>query len=215
MTRVILGPVVSSLLTAMMVAGCGPKESRPTTSDETAAASDSSANTASATQSDSSSRQTATSSGNPTSAPLTTDDIGRWQKGLEGEMQAVKEAAGKLKTAKSSEDTLNTMMAVQEMGTTEAGARAAGLDPERYKFVRSNLSAVVGYLTPALGGIDTSSLSQAQRDELRQGNEAQLERMRQDVPAEVVDAIRPRALELRKKDMELVGARLKGAGMTR
>jgi hypothetical protein len=33
------------------------------------------------------------------------------------------------------------------------------------------------------------------------------------VPADVVDAIKPRAAELRKKDMELVAARLKGAGM--
>jgi hypothetical protein len=38
--------------------------------------------------------------------------------------------------------------------------------------------------------------------------------METDVPADVVDAIRPRVVELRKKDMELVGARLKGAGMT-
>ena len=153
-------------------------------------------------------------SSNPTSAPLTSADVGRWEKGLDGEMQAVKEAASKLKSARTSEDTLNAMMGVQEMDTTEAGAKAAGVDPERYKFIRSNLSAVVGYLTPTLGGIDTTGLTPAQRDELRRGNEAQLERMKQDVPADVVEAIRPRAVELRKKDMELVGARLKGAGMT-
>jgi hypothetical protein len=87
------------------------------------------------------------------------------------------------------------------------------LDPERYKFIRSNLSAVVGYLTPSLGGIDTTNLTQAQREELRQGNEAQIDRMQQEVPPEVVEAIKPRAVELRKKDMELVAARLKGAGM--
>ena len=104
-------------------------------------------------------------------------------------------------------------MGVQEMSTTEAGAKAAGIDPERYKFVRSNLSAVVAYLTPSLGGIDTTMLSQAQRDELRQGNEAQIQRMQQEVPPEVVEAIKPRAVELRTKNMELVGARLKGAGM--
>lgn len=94
-----------------------------------------------------------------------------------------------------------------------AGAQAAGIREERYQFVRSNLSAVVGYLTPSLGGIDTTMLTQAQRDELRQGNEAQLQRMQAEVPAEVVEAIRPRAVELRKKDLELTGARLKGAGM--
>lgn len=132
---------------------------------------------------------------------------------MEGELKAVNEAAAKLKSAKTSEDTLTAMMGVQEMATAEAGAKAAGLDPERYKFVRSSLSAVVGYLTPQLGGIDTTMLSQAQRDELRQGNEAQIQRMQQEVPADVVAALKPRAEELRKKDLELVGTRLKGAGM--
>jgi hypothetical protein len=38
--------------------------------------------------------------------------------------------------------------------------------------------------------------------------------MEKDVPAEVVEALRPRAAELRKQSLELVGARLKAAGMT-
>ncbi len=210
MNRVTLGPALLSVLVAAILAGCGHKDSRSTDSDETAAAPDSSVQS----EPVSSEPSAAAPSSNPTSAPLTSADVGRWEKGLDGEMQAVKEAASKLKSARTSEDTLNAMMGVQEMGTTEAGAKAAGVNPERYKFIRSNLSAVVGYLTPTLGGIDTTGLTPAQRDELRRGNEAQLERMKQDVPAEVVDAIRPRSVELRKKDMELVGARLKGAGMT-
>jgi hypothetical protein len=191
----------------VLLSACGRKDANPDTSAETA-----SGEAAASTESPSTS-QTSQPASNPTSAPLTTTDIQRWEKGLDGEMQAVKEAAAKFKSARTSGDTLNAMMGVQEMSTREAGAKAAGLDPERYGFIRSNLSAVVGYLTPALGGIDTTMLSQAQRDELRQGNEAQLQRMQQDVPAEVVEAIRPRAEELRKKDMELVGARLNGAGM--
>jgi hypothetical protein len=204
-----LGPRAASagLLAMVLLSACGRKDANPDTSAETA-----SGEAAASTESPSTS-QTSQPASNPTSAPLTTTDIQRWEKGLDGEMQAVKEAAAKFKSARTSEDTLNAMMGVQEMSTREAGAKAAGLDPERYGFIRSNLSAVVGYLTPALGGIDTTMLSQAQRDELRQGNEAQLQRMQQDVPAEVVEAIRPRAEELRKKDMELVGARLKGAGM--
>jgi hypothetical protein len=204
-----LGPRAASagLLAMVLLSACGRKDANPDTSAETA-----SGEAAASTESPSTS-QTSQPASNPTSAPLTTTDIQRWEKGLDGEMQAVEEAAAKFKSARTSEDTLNAMMGVQEMSTREAGAKAAGLDPERYGFIRSNLSAVVGYLTPALGGIDTTMLSQAQRDELRQGNEAQLQRMQQDVPAEVVEAIRPRAEELRKKDMELVGARLKGAGM--
>jgi hypothetical protein len=150
---------------------------------------------------------------NPITAPLTPDDIGRWDKGMAGELKAIQEAAAKIKTARTGEDTLNAMMGVQEMATIGAGAKAAGLDQERYKFVRSNLSAVVSYLTPSQGGIDTTLLSQAQRDEMRQMNEAQIQRMQAEVPPEVVEALKPRAVELRKKDLELVGARLKGAGI--
>jgi hypothetical protein len=157
--------------------------------------------------------QAQTSSENPTVGPITTADIERWDKGLAGELKAVQEAGAKIKSARSGEDTLSAMMGVQETATMGAGATAAGLDLERYKFIRSNLSAAVSYLTPSQGGIDTTLLSQAQRDELRQMNETQLQQMQKDVPAEVVEALKPRAVELRKKDLELTAARLKGAGM--
>jgi hypothetical protein len=147
------------------------------------------------------------------SAPLTTADIDRWQRGMAGELDAVHAAAGKLKAAKTGEDTLNAMMGVQEMNTVAAGAKAAGVEEERYKVIRSNLSAAVAYLTPELGGIDTTMLSPAQRAELKQGNETQLKQMESTVPPDVVEALRPRAAALRKQDLELVGARLKGSGM--
>jgi len=205
------GPqAAAGLLSILLLSACGRKDANPDPSAETT--SGEAAAPAAETPSSSQPDQPAI---NPSSAPLSTADIERWEKGLNGEMQAVREAAAKMKSARSNADTLNAMMAVQEMGTRDAGAKAAGVDPERYGFIRSNLSAVIGYLTPALGGIDTTVLSQAQRDELRQGNEAQLQQMQQQVPAEVVEAVRPRAVELRKKDMELVAARLKGVGMQR
>ena len=198
----------AGLLAVGLLFACGRKDAQPDVSADTASGEESAAQDTS-----SSAAPAAQPTGNPTSAPLTPADIERWTKGIDGELQAVREAGAKLKSARSSEDTLNAMMGVQEMATVDAGAKAAGIDPERYKFIRSNLSAVVGYLTPSLGGIDTTSLPQAQRDELRKGNEAQIQRMQQEVPADVVDALKPRAAELRKKDMELVAARLKGAGM--
>jgi len=198
--------LLSVLLAAGVVAGCGKKESdtaetsseAQTASEDTAAASTSTA---------------AEPSANPITAPLTKNDIDRWEKGMAGELRAVQESGAKMKTARTNEDSLNAMMGVQEMNTLAAGAQAAGLEQERYKFVRSNLSSVAGYMTPSLGGIDTTMLSPAQRDQMRQDNEAQLQRMQAEVPAEVVEAMRPRAVELRTKSMELVGARLKGAGM--
>jgi hypothetical protein len=147
-------------------------------------------------------------------APVTVADLDRWQKGMAGELAAVREGAAKMKSAKTNEDTLSAMMAVQETATREAGAKAAGLELERYGFISSNLSAAASYLTPHLGGIDTTMLSAAQRQELRQSNEAQLKQMEKDVPPEVVEALRPRAAQLRKQNLELVGARLKAAGMT-
>jgi hypothetical protein len=56
-------------------------------------------------------------------------------------------------------------------------------------------------------------LSPAQREEMRQMNTAQLKQLEGRVPAEVVEALKPSAEALRKKALELAGARLKGAGM--
>jgi hypothetical protein len=145
--------------------------------------------------------------------PVTVPDIDSWKKGMAAELEAVRAAGAKLKDAKTGDDTLSAMMGMQEMATQEAGAKAAGLDIERYRFVNSELSAAVGYLTPELGGIDTTMLSPAQRDELRESNAAQLKQMEDRVPADVVETLRPRAAELRKQSLELVAERLKSAGV--
>jgi hypothetical protein len=150
---------------------------------------------------------------NPATAPLTVEDIDRWQRGMAAELEAVHQAAAKLKSATTGEDTLSSMMGLQEMSTAAAGAKAAGVDEERYKMIRSDLSAAAGYLAPQIGGVDTTMLSPAQRDEMRQGNEAQLKQMEDRVPPALVEALRPRAAELRTQSLELAGARLKGSGM--
>ena len=150
---------------------------------------------------------------NPVAAPLSVEDIGRWEKGMAAELATVQESGAKLLSARSGEDTLAALMGVQEMTTTPVGAKAAGMDRERYRTVRSNLAAAVSYLTPHLGGLDTTMLSVAQREEVRVMNAAQLKQLEGAVPAEVVEALRPRAETLRKKEIELAGARLKGAGM--
>ena len=99
------------------------------------------------------------------------------------------------------------------MSTAAAGAKASGVDEERYKLIRSDLSAAAGYLAPQVGGLDTTMLSAAQREEMRQGNQAQLKQMEDRVPPAVVEALRPRAAELRTQDLELVATRLKGSGI--
>ena len=149
----------------------------------------------------------------PVSATISADDIDRWERGMAAELAAVKEAGAKLGSAKSGEDTLSALMGVQEMTTTPTGAKAAGMDPELYQTVRSNLGAAVAYLTPQLGGIDTTMLSPTQREEMRRMNAAQLKQLEGTVPAEVIEALKPRAEALRKLEIELAGARMKGAGM--
>ncbi len=149
---------------------------------------------------------------NASTAPLAVEDIDRWAKGLEGELKAVQDAGVKLKDAKTGDDSLNAIMGVQEMNTVEAGAAAAGLDRDRYHFVRTNLSSAASYLAPQIGGLDPSTLSPEMRAEMQKGNEAQLAQMADVVPAEVVSALKPRAAELRTKDVELTVARLKAAG---
>lgn len=193
-------PTLLGLLTVLLLAGCGGG-SKDESHDEAAA--DASGEAAPAPD----------AAGTAASAPLSVADIDRWAKGMAAELAAVQEAGAKLASAKNGEDTLSAIMGVQEMSTTPAGARAAGLDPERYNVVRSELSAAVTYLTPYLGGIDTTMLSAAQREEMRQMNAAQLKQMEGRVPAEVVEALKPGAEALRKKDLELTAARLKGAGM--
>jgi hypothetical protein len=134
---------------------------------------------------------------------------------MTGELTAVQEATARIKQAKSGEDTVNAMMGLQDMATIQAGAKAAGVDPERYNLIRTNLSTAASYLAPSIGGVDTTMLSPEQRAEMKRNKVAQLEQMKDVVPADVVAALTPRAAELRKKDLELVAARLKGVGQGR
>ena len=193
------------LLTVVLLAGCWGGAGKDETHDE--------ADADTAGDAPASAPDTAGQTGSASSVPLSVEDIERWEKGIAAELAAVQEAGVKLKSAKTGEDTLSALMGVQEMTTTPVGARAAGLDEARYSVVRSDLSAATAYLTPQLGGIDTTMLSPAQREEMRQMNTAQLKELEGRVPAAVVEALKPRAEALRKKDLELTGARLKGAGM--
>jgi len=190
------------LLTVLLLAGCGGGTGKDEAHDEAVADAAGDASAPAAGQ-----------PGTPSSAPLTVEDIERWEKGMAAELAAVQEAGAKLESAKTGEDTLSALMGVQEMTTTPAGARAAGVDEDRYGVVRSDLSAAAAYLTPHLGGIDTTMLSPAQREEMRQMGAAQLKQLEGRVPAEVVEALKPKAEALRMKVIELTAARLKGTGM--
>jgi hypothetical protein len=201
---------VVCLVASAFFTACGGRDSASKTDDASGDPSAAAADTA--TAADGAEPQTAAPAAGSSSAPLTAADIDLWEKGLAGELQAVHAAAAKLKSATTGEDTLSAMMGVQDMTTAAAGAKAAGVDEERYKFIRSNLSAAAAYLAPQLGGVDTTMLSPEQRAEMKRNNEAQLKQLESAVPADVVEALRPRAAELRKQDLELAGERLKSVG---
>ena len=211
--RLSVGVLAAALLAA---AACKPAERAD--SDDSAAGAD----TASAMmEQDSASAATATatataaSSAPPTAASLTVDDIDRWKRGMEAELAAVREAGTKLAAAKTGNDTLTAMTGTLETSTREAGAKAAGVDPERYNFIRSTLSSLTAYLAPLEMEMNVKDMPPAMVAQMKQGREQSLAQASAGVPPAVIDALRPRAAELRKQDLTLVGERLKAAGAAR
>ena len=205
----LLSKAAAGLLAATLYA-CGTPDSKP----KPDAQADGEADTVAAQDAaDTAAAPVSAPAPDPGQAPLTVADIDRWDKGMAGELEAVHGAAAKLKEAKTGNDSMTAMMGLQDMATVGAGAKAAGMDQERYNLIRSNLSAAASYLAPSIGGLDTTKLSADQRAEMKRNDQAQLDQMKDLVPADVVAALAPRAAELRKKDLELVAARLKGAGM--
>jgi hypothetical protein len=163
------------------------------------------------------STDTATPAAQPTEAsrPVTVEDIDRWKKGMEAEKQALQPVAAKVKAAKTPEEKLNLMSETHELSTAPAGADAAGLDETRYNFVRSKLSDAVKWLAPfELGStMDPKLIPESQRAQIERDREEYFQKMAWAVPAEVVEALKPRAAELRKQDLELAVERVRASGM--
>lgn len=152
---------------------------------------------------------------NPTEAPLTVEDIDRWQRGMEAELQAVREAGTSLANARTGTDSANAIFAATEMSTLEVGANAAGVDQERYRFIRERLATAAEAMTPIEAEADVSNTPAPLLESMKQGREQALARVSADLPPEVLEALRPRAAELRRQDLALVSERLRAAGMGR
>jgi hypothetical protein len=212
--RLSVGVLAAALLAA---AACKPAERAD--SDDSAAGTDTAS--AMAEQDSASAAAAATTSGAtsssapPTAASLTVDDIDRWKRGMEAELAAVREAGTKLAAAKTGNDTLTAMTGTLETSTREAGAKAAGVDPERYNFIRSTLSPLTAYLAPLEMEMNVKDMPPAMVAQMKQNREQSLAQASAGVPPAVIDALRPRAAELRKQDLTLVGERLKAAGAAR
>ena len=150
---------------------------------------------------------------NNTPASLTADDIDRWQKGMDAELEAVKKAGADLNAAKTNNDSLTAMMAANDMSTRDAGAKAAGIDGERYQLIRTTLSSVVGQMAPIEQEMDVSKLPATAVAELKKSREAGLAQATAELSPQLVDALKPRAAALRKQDLTLTAERLKASGI--
>ena len=150
-----------------------------------------------------------------TPGSLTAEDINRWELGMMAELTAVKKAGEQLKAAKNINDSSAAILAANDMSTRDAGAAAAGVDGDRYHFIRSTLSAVAGSMSPIEQEMDVSKLPAAAVAELKKGREAEVTRATAELSPQLVEALRPRAAALRKQDLELTAERLRAAGMAR
>lgn len=146
-------------------------------------------------------------------ASMTVEDIDRWQRGMQAELAAVEQAGAQLKSAKSNNDSLTAMMASNEMSTRAAGARAAGVDEERYGRIRSTLSSIVASMAPLETEMNLSQMPQEMRTAMQATRDSALARRTPAFAPAVIEALRPRAAALRRQDLELTGARLKAAGI--
>jgi hypothetical protein len=195
-----------ALVLATVVASCGAGDAG--TAEESTAADDQSAGAEPAPPAPAVPGESAT-------APIKVEDIDRWQRGLAGELEAVQEAGRRFREARTGTDSVNAAAGALDMATVGAGARAAGLSEDRYQFVRSTLSTAVGYLSPIEQEMDVSQMPATMVEEMKKSRETSLAQMSNEVPNEVVEALRPRAAELRKQDLGLTVERLKAIGEAR
>jgi hypothetical protein len=201
--------VLSSVVFTATLLGCGEKEA-DTASTDSALAGESAAMVEEAETTSTASASTPSNQpSDASSRPATVEDIDRWQKGMAGEREALEAVAAKMKQAKTTTDKLTILEEAHELSTAAAGAQAAGLDEGRYNFIRAKLSGVVAYLAP----LDIPGMDAAETPQMSAEREDYLKKTAWAVPPEVVEALKPRAADLRKQDMELVAARAKASGM--
>lgn len=144
---------------------------------------------------------------------MTVADIDRWQKGMVAELAAVREAGRQFKAAKTNADSLSAMMAANETSTRAAGARAAGVEANRYGLIASTLSSIVRYMVPIEVEMDVKQMPAEMKTAMNQDREQTFARMSPSFPPPVIEALRPRAADLRKQELALTGERLRAAGM--
>lgn len=151
----------------------------------------------------------------PASAPLVVADIDRWESGMDAELGAVRQQAAALQRATNAGDSAMAIIALNESSTRGAGASGAGVDEDRYQFIRSTFSAAVANLVPLEQVMDVKTMPAEMVAEVRRNRETALAGMSGTLPPELIEALRARAADLRTQALALAGERLKAAGLGR
>jgi len=148
-------------------------------------------------------------------APLTAEDIERWERGQRAELKAVEKVLEDLKSAKTATDTLSLQFKVNE--TVEEGARAAGVSVERYRWVDEQIGQALtarmmgGAMQKELAKVDTTDMPAEMRARMREGK-AQMDSAWGDpfkgLSPDVAAVLKRRAAELDTLRWSLVGARM-------
>jgi hypothetical protein len=204
---------IGVIVTAAFAAACS-RDSKSAAADS--AGRDSAAEAApdsGASASTASTASTPSGDASSTAAPLTVDDVDRWQRGMEAELQAVRDAGAKLRDARSGTDSMTAIAATTDMATRSAGAKAAGVDEDRYQRIRSTFSPLVGKLSPIEQEMNVSQMPAAMVAQLKQSRAQSLAQDTVGLAPALVDTLRARAAALRKQDLALTAERLKAAGM--
>lgn len=195
--------MLATLALSIVVSGCGQSnnESEPQSTEE--ASNEATSNSVPTPPADTQSASVDRS--------VSVSDIDRWQRGMDAELRATQDAAAKLAEAKDENAKLEALHAATEMGTLNAGAEAAGIDQDSYRRIRNVFSDAVSKLSPLEMEMDVAQMPPQMIEQMKQSRAASAKQLENQLPADVLDALKPRAGELRTQQKTLIAERLKVA----
>ena len=206
------------MFAALVGAGCSRGDGDSARGDDTAQAD----TAATAEAAGAAAPTSAVAAGNPADAPMTAEDVDRYERGVRAEIEAAQKAVEDRKRAKSSADSLSAQFAALEQNTIEAGARAAGVSVDRYRTLNNTMNQVLGarqmgaVMQKQTKDMDTTNLTPEQRARVREGmaqaNAAWGDPYK-DLAPDVATVVKQRADQLDSLRQQLLKVRFQAAGI--
>lgn len=164
---------------------------------------------------------TPTPAATPADAPLTPADLDAYVRGMQKEIELLKATLAKVEDAKQRKDDAAQTSAVLEVSMADRdtpAAAAAGLPVERWKHVKSRVTAIIGGVAmreqlAGMGG-DTAGMTpeqKAEQEENLAAMQAQIPDPYRDLDPAVVEALKARHGELAALHAESTGLLFKAA----